>query len=394
MHVLENQNIPQRLELVDALRGFALLAIVLLHNLEHYNLYYIPEFYPQWLTILDKGVWEITWFTMAGKAFSTFSLLFGLSFFIQMRNQEAKGQAFGLRFAWRMLILILISQIHALFYNGDILLIYAVVGFFLIPINKLSNKAILFIATALLLQPLEWYRIISASFNHNHVPLADAWLHYGNTCKEVMINGSFLQTVNSNITDGQLYNNLWQIGAGRLFQIPALFMFGILLGRMNYFVKSEKSVNFWIRVASCSLFMLILPLTMLKTHIPALIENAYILKRYDGIILSLWNFTSMTVLISLFSLLWFYKGNGYKMQRFIIPYGKMSLTNYIFQSILGCAIYLNWGMGLYQYTGAIFSILIALAIFALQLALSNWWLSKHRQGPMEWIWKKLTWIKI
>lgn len=394
MKVIENNDISPRIELVDALRGFALLAIVLLHNLEHYNLYYIPEFYPQWLTVLDEGLWEITWFTMAGKAFSTFSLLFGFSFFIQMRKQEIKGKSFGLRFAWRMLILILISQIHALFYNGDILLIYAVIGLFLIPVNKLSSKAILFIATALILQPLEWYRIISVSFNHDYVPLAEAWMYYGDICKEVMANGNFFQTVGSNITEGQLYNNLWQISAGRLFQIPALFMFGILLGRMNYFVKSEKSINFWLCVASCSLFMLIFPLTMLKTHLPALIENAYALKHYDRIMLSLWNFSFMAVLVSLFSLLWFYKGNGHRMQRFIIPYGKMSLSNYILQSILGCAIYLNWGFGLYQYTGAIFSTIIALAMFALQLSLSKWWLSKYRQGPMEWIWKKLTWMKI
>lgn len=209
-----------------------------------------------------------------------------------------------------------------------------------------------------------------------------------------MKNGSLLQTMSSNISDGQLYNNLWQISAGRLFQIPALFMFGIILGRMNCFVKSEKSINFWIRVAIWSLFILIFPLSMLKNYIPALIENAYILKHYDRIMLSLWNFTSMGMLISLFSLLWFYKGNGYTMQRFIIPYGKMSLSNYIFQSILGCAIYLNWGIGLYQYTGAIFSIIIAFAMFALQLSLSNWWLSKYRQGPLEWIWKKLTWVKV
>lgn len=80
-----------RIEVVDALRGVALFAIVIVHCLEHYNLYYIPDDYPQWLTSLDKGIWNTTWFIMAGKAFSIFSLLFGFSFYIQFRNAQKEG---------------------------------------------------------------------------------------------------------------------------------------------------------------------------------------------------------------------------------------------------------------------------------------------------------------
>lgn len=167
---LQNNIKSERLELVDALRGFALLAIVLLHNLEHYNLYFIPDFCPEWLSVLDKGAWDITWFVMAGKAFSTFSLLFGFSYFIQMDNQMKKGKPFAWRFAWRMVILMVISQIHALFYNGDILLIYAVMGFLLIPVSKLSSRSVVIIATLLLLQPLEWWRGINALMDPTYVP--------------------------------------------------------------------------------------------------------------------------------------------------------------------------------------------------------------------------------
>ena len=67
----------ERIEVVDALRGVALFAIVILHCFEHYNLYYMPDCQPHWLTALDKGVWDTVWFLFGGKAFSTFSLLFG-----------------------------------------------------------------------------------------------------------------------------------------------------------------------------------------------------------------------------------------------------------------------------------------------------------------------------
>ena len=80
-----------RINVVDALRGFALLAIVLLHNLEHYNIYFIPEAQPEWLQTLDKGVWNTLFFLFAGKAYATFSLLFGFSFYIQYHNAEKRG---------------------------------------------------------------------------------------------------------------------------------------------------------------------------------------------------------------------------------------------------------------------------------------------------------------
>ena len=89
-----NQTQTNRIEVVDALRGLALCAIVIVHCFEHYNLYYIPESAPQWLTALDREVWNTTWFLLAGKAFSTFSLLFGFSFFIQLDNAARRGMPF------------------------------------------------------------------------------------------------------------------------------------------------------------------------------------------------------------------------------------------------------------------------------------------------------------
>lgn len=82
-----------RLGVVDALRGFALLAIVLLHNLEHYNIYFIPNSQPEWLQIIDKGVWDTLFFLFAGKAYATFSLLFGFSFTFNITMQK-KGNRF------------------------------------------------------------------------------------------------------------------------------------------------------------------------------------------------------------------------------------------------------------------------------------------------------------
>jgi uncharacterized protein len=72
----------------------------------------------------------------------------------------------------------------------------------------------------------------------------------------------------------------------------------------------------------------------------------------------------------------------------------MSLTNYIAQSILGSFIYYGYGLGLYKYTGASFSILIGSTVIVIQIIFSHWWLKHYGQGPLERLWHKMTWIKV
>ena len=100
----------------------------------------------------------------------------------------------------------------------------------------------------------------------------------------------------------------------------------------------------------------------------------------------------MLILVSAFVLIWFKKENGCNWQKFIIPYGRMSLTNYISQSIIGVCIYYGFGLGLYRVTGATETLLIGLAIFTVQWVFSRYWLSCHKQGPLEYLWKQGTWI--
>ncbi|MFA6832530.1 MAG: DUF418 domain-containing protein, partial [Bacteroidaceae bacterium] len=73
---------------------------------------------------------------------------------------------------------------------------------------------------------------------------------------------------------------------------------------------------------------------------------------------------------------------------------RMSLTNYITQSIIGVYVFYGFGLGLYKYTGATACLLIAIAIFSIQWIITNYWRKNHKHGPLEWVWKKLTWIKI
>ena len=378
----------ERLGVVDALRGFALLAIVLLHNLEHYNLFFMPENVPAWLQTIDKYAWDTIFFLFAGKAYATFSLLFGFSFYIQFHNAEKRGIDFRGRFAWRMCLL---PQLHAWFYNGDILLLYAVVGFALIPVCKLKDKTVFWIALILLLQPYEWGRAIYALINPDYVAVTGHFIPYAMRAEAATANGSFFDVLQSNIIDGQLYSNIWQVENGRLFQTAALFMFGMLLGRRKYLIKSEESVRFWKRMLIGAVIAFI-PLYCLRIFVPDFITDSSALIPYNIAVPSYANFAFMVILVSLFTLLWFKKETGYSWQSLLIPYGRMSLTNYISQSVMGVTIYYGFGLSMYKYAGATASLLIALLIFTVQLVFSRWWLVRHRQGPLEFLWRKGTWI--
>lgn len=381
-----------RLEVVDALRGFALIAIVLLHSIEHYNLFADIAWEPAWLKSLDGYVVTVVWFLLAGKAYATFSLLFGFSFFIQMRNARRRGSDFRLRFAWRMVLLACFAQLHALFYNGDILLFYAVCGLILIPASSWKNRTVLIVAFVLLLQPIDWIHMLTALIDPEYVDTNARFAVFAAQAEQVGMHGNIWQTFADNIGNGQLYSNFWQFEAGRICQTPALFLIGMWLGRTEMFVPSERSKKFWKRLLALSV-VLFIPFYWLKGFVaPTLVNITW--QCHWGIAMGLpSNFLMMTAFVSLFVLCWFAaKDHGYKFQRLPIAFGRMSLTNYITQSIIGVTIFYNFGLGLYRLTGATLSMLIGLGIVTLLSVLSRLWLRNHRQGPLEYVWKKLTWI--
>ena len=157
-------------------------------------------------------------------------------------------------------------------------------------------------------------------------------------------------------------------------------------------MRSEVSVSFWKQalIYSC---LVIIPFYILRTLISSHIGNEFLAVPFLRIFSSLFNFSVATILVSIFTLIWFDKLNGHRWQKFIIPYGRMSLTNYMMQSIIGVCLYYGFGFGLYKLTGASLSLLIGIAIFIVQYLFSRYWMSKHKQGPIEYFWKKATWYK-
>lgn len=387
MEQLINKN--SRIEVVDALRGFAVMAIILVHNLEHFIFPVYPTDSPNWLNILDQGIFNGIFSLFAGKAYAIFALLFGFTFYIQTNNQRKRGKDFGYRFLWRLILLVGFATLNAAFSPaGDVLLLFVVTGPILFFTRNWSNKAIIITSVIFLLQPIEWYHYIANLINPTHrLPNLKVGEMYAEVA-EYTKGGNFWDFILGNITLGQKASLLWAINAGRFFQTAGLFLLGFYIGKKQLFVSSEKNLHFWVKTLIVSAIAFA-PLYTLKDLI---MDNTPIIRQTAGTAFDMWQKLAFTlVLVASFVIL--YPNNTFnKMVSNLRFYGKMSLTNYITQSIIGAFIYFPFGLYLAPYCGYTISLLIGIFTFLLQVRFCKWWLNKHKQGPLEYIWHKWTWI--
>lgn len=380
-----------RVDVADVLRGLAVMGIIILHSIEHFNFYSFPDTSEQsaWLNFTDKAVWDGLFFMFGGKAYAVFALLFGFSFFIMDDNQRMRGKDFRLRFCWRLILLFIIGNINAIFFTAEVLVMYSLLGFVLVLTCRLSDKKAFILACILMIQPVAIYHVIRAVCDASYVvptiPTRSLW---GATA-EVQANGTFLETVKVNLWEGQLASLAWAWDNARIFQTSSLFILGMLMGRRR--LLSEENTHVWGYILAGALIAFF-PLYGLGNMLPRYIESRNILTPLLLIISSLYKFAFMLILVAgvVFA---FYKTKLRDKLMKMTAYGKMSLTNYITQSIIGSMLYYNWGFGLHKYLGITASFLVGILLFIIQLAFCRWWMSRHSHGPLEYLWKRATWLK-
>lgn len=364
-----------RVDVVDALRGFAVVAIMLLHFIEHFIYGVYPDASSESVKLLNQSVWDGLFFIFAGKSYTIFALLFGFTFIIQQRNREVKNSDFGGRFAWRLFILMFFATLNAAFFpGGDVLMLFAIMGFVMIPLRKMSQKALLLTALIFLIQPIE----LLECFNINVMPtlLNDA---YYPAVKTAVDSGNFWQMVIANITTGQLASLFWAVDAGRLLQAPGLFILGMILARGDYF---SRGIGFWVKTFVAGSIMSFV-LYVAKSSATESLQ----------IIFTMWyNIAFTAILVSIFVIL--YQSDIFKkMTNGLRFYGRMSLTNYVSQSIIGSLIFFPYALGLASTLGIAWSFIVGIGVMFAQIGFCKMWLKNHKQGPLESLWHKLTWIK-
>ena len=358
-----------RIEVADALRGLAVAGIILFHSVEHFNTfargikYTLP---------CDGTVFGVLQALLSGKMYGIFAILFGLSFFIMRDNQEQKGRDFSLRFAWRMVLLFLFGVLNVCFYDGDILITYAILGLLLIPAGYLSNRWLWAITIILLLQPLEIYSHLTDWHPDSR------WVGMG-YMKLMQGHDTFWHSAATNLRYGITTTLGWFWTHGRITQTLGLFYLGLLFGRLRLFYNEGRNLKIW-RV-------------LLVVSAVLVIGGAFTeFGKYDDLIRPIWNLAILMLILSVAVLLW-YRFDGFKRVFGKLGFfGRMSLTNYLLQSVLGSFIFYEWGLSMYNTLGTTWSALVGIAMIVFQYGLLKLWADKHERGPLEGLWRRLTWI--
>ena len=361
-----------RIDVADALRGIAVAGIILYHSVEHFDIFTQDPIVHT--LACDKTVGDVLAWLLSGKMYGIFAMLFGLSFFIMNDNQQQKGRSFSGRFAWRMCLLFVFGLINVAFYDGDILMLYAVYGLLLIPISYLPSKAVWCIIGLLAIQPVELYCLITGT-TIDHSTLFEIY----NKTIALHEHGTFWENAVNNLRYGFELNLRFNIFSGRLTQLLCLFILGMQLGRQRLFYNEGKNLQIW-HIILCISATLVIALSFVDFGA---------LEMWLKPIYSL--FILLMIVSGVVSAWYAFKGVRSVLHHLCI-FGRMSLTNYLLQSIIGSFIFSGYGLECYRLVGITYAVLIGLGMVICQYLFCRYWFSTHPRGPLEGVWRKLTWL--
>jgi uncharacterized protein len=374
-----------RIELVDALRGYALMGLFLVHMSEFYELY--------WADPKPSAIHDWTFALFAGKTFSLLALCFGFSFWVMMERAARRGSDFSLRFAWRLVLLAGIGWLHSLVYRGDIIVVLALAGFALIPTDRLrSNRLLALLAAFLFLQPWLILRLVAA-LNGSAWALAPPDF-FTDTAMPVYLSGSFGAVIQANAWEGQVpkFHYYWE--TGRIFQILGLFLCGLLLGRIGFFGNPGR-YRLGRRLAlagAAAVAAIILAGQSWAAGRLGLATGTGQLRAFD-FLLSSYKDLALTALSALL-LVELWQSRIRALMAPLVPVGRMTLTFYVGQSLVFVPVFYGFGLAWYRDAGQGAALGLGILAFVAQALCARLWLARFAYGPLEWTWRALTWFTL
>ena len=385
----------ERYDLVDALRGFALCG-VLLANLSAFSLYgYLAQ--PAQAALpsaeFDRIAQHALEWLLTHKAVTVFSILFGFGFAMQLERAETRGGD-GLRvFVRRMAVLLALGLIHSAFWWGDILLVYALAGFALVLCRKWPDRWLIWGGFAIALAGTAAARgwLVSVS---RAGPLSR---------QEVMTQA--LQTLSEPSLSSAFAGNAellrwWYPLGGLMLVLFALgrFMLGYWAGRRRLLQDPAAQLPLLKRILAWTL-----PLGLLTTALQfwqrPVHEALPLLNKGFGVHvwMALVTFSGPLLLgiaVATIFVLLYLRAGWQRWLRHLAPVGRMALSNYLMQTVVCSAIFYGYGLGIGPGYGTAAWFIVWALLFPAQMVLSRWWLARFRFGPMEWLWRTLTYGRL
>ncbi|MBV7541698.1 DUF418 domain-containing protein [Acidovorax sp. sic0104] len=377
---------PGRDHAIDALRGFALLGILIVNAGSFASAYYslgVPE--PAFSRPLDDVVRWLVAFVFETKFYLLFSLLFGYSFALQMASAERTGAAFGPRFLRRLLGLSVLGVAHAwLLYAGDILVTYAVLGLLLLALRKIRPGTAVVLAVALLALVSAGWGLAAwglAQAPMPPVPLAE--LHAKAQLAADAYRASAADAIaqrGRDMAEGVWFVLVWVQGPCAL----AMFLLGLAAQRSGYLAAlalQPDRLQRWMRVC--------LPIGLAGAWVYAWGQSSGVRHTDHLAIASLAVDLATSPFLSLgyaAALLWVLRRGprGRRLGEALAPAGRMALSNYLLQSVAGAMVFTAYGLALMGQVSPLGVLLGCVALYAAQLAFSRCWMARHAYGPVEW----------
>ncbi|HYO59070.1 DUF418 domain-containing protein [Archangium sp.] len=391
----------ERLALLDVLRGFA-LGGVFVSNVHMWfsGRAFIPraqmEAAMSSASWLDTAAIYGTGTLVNGKFITLFAFLFGLGFSVQMFRAEARGASVAPLYMRRLGVMFLIGAIHLLgLWYGDILTTYAAVGFALLLFRQRADKTLLLWAAVLILiAPVAMTSLMKL------LPMEEAKAAMERSAQaraqtlEAFTSGTWFEVVRANARYffGQFIRNLLPF----LFALLGRFLLGLMAGRRRLFHDAPQHLAFFRKLlgwglalgglASAAGFVVqyLMRQKMLDPQASWLVLMSPVRQLNEVGLAAFY----VAGLVLLFQREWWQR-------RLLVlaPVGRMALTNYLTQTVLGVFIYYGVGLGLIGKLGPAANIGLTLALFCVQVVFSHWWLARFRFGPIEWVWRSLTYGK-
>ena len=333
---------------------------------------------------------------LEGKFYSIFSLLFGIGFAAQLGRAAGKGIAFPALFRRRLTGLFLIGLVHAVFiWSGDILLLYALLGFLLVPFHRASDRTLLISAVACLALPVVIYLLLLAIGAGDPFAAMEAATAEGD-------GPDFFATMlagfrSTNWLDAWKSNLMMLAGRWvdlfitmRFPKVFGMFLLGLYVGRSGVGLQSGRDRGLLRRIAVAGIVigvpanLLMAYLQEMGVYLPASgLGLLQVVAASIGVPLLALGYAASLVLV-------FHSAAG---RRFLAPLGwagRMALTNYLMHSVIMVAIFYGIGLGWYGRFGPTVTTALALLICLVQVPLSRAWLQRFQFGPVEWLWRQFT----
>ncbi len=393
--------VGERIEILDILRGFAMFGVLYanMHNFGAWHVLTNREWHDAAVTFQQ--------FFIANKFFSLFSFLFGIGFALQLRRARSRGAPF-FRVYWRRLLwLFLIGSLHVLIYPGDIVRLYAVLGFLLFLFHGRSSRILVLAAFVFFLINPTRVMLFESDLLQGSVPnpetsymdtqerrrqVLEGWSIHQQQ-ERAYANGTPADVVLTNLTNWPRQQSVFLLYSGPAF---ALFLLGLYADRHRLFEDVPANRRFIRRVMWWGLALGVVGNVAYTVvwwdKIPHLLPPVWgpvvleFIAAFGIPAMTLFYVSAMTLLAQ--RQVW---------KRALSPLaavGRMALTVYVFQSVFYTTLYYGYGLGMYGKLGGAHILLLAVVVFPIEILLCSLWLKHFRFGPLEWLWRSLTYMKL